>query len=51
MASDSLLAFNKFAAPLALSSVWILLTYWSAQWCIAESLGGLAEKPALSSPA
>jgi len=39
MASDSLLAINKFAAPLPLSSLWILLTYWLAQWCIAGSLG------------
>ena len=38
MASDSLLAINKFAAPLPLSSLWILLTYWSAQWCIASAL-------------
>lgn len=40
MASDSLLAFNKFAAPLPLSSLWILATYWGAQWCIANSLRG-----------
>ena len=40
MASDSLLAFNKFAAPLPLSSLWILVTYWGAQWCIANSLRG-----------
>ena len=38
MASDSLLAINKFALPLPLSSLWILLTYWVAQWCIAASL-------------
>ena len=38
MASDSLLAFNKFAAPLPLSALWILLSYWLAQWCIASSL-------------
>jgi len=40
MVSDSLLAFNKFAAPLPLSSLWILATYWAAQWCIANSLRG-----------
>ena len=40
MLSDSLLAFNKFAAPLPLSSLWILATYWAAQWCIANSLRG-----------
>jgi uncharacterized membrane protein YhhN len=38
MASDSLLAFNKFMQPLPLSALWILLTYWLAQWCIAGSL-------------
>ena len=38
MASDTLLAINKFAAPLPLGSLWILLTYWLAQWCIAGSL-------------
>lgn len=40
MASDSLLAFNKFDALLPLSSLWILATYWAAQWCIANSLCG-----------
>ena len=38
MVSDSLLAINKFAAPLPLSSLWILATYWVAQWCIASAL-------------
>lgn len=38
MVSDSLLAINKFALPLPLSSLWILLTYWAAQWCIACAL-------------
>jgi uncharacterized membrane protein YhhN len=38
MVSDSLLAFNKFAASLPLSALWILLSYWLAQWCIANSL-------------
>jgi uncharacterized membrane protein YhhN len=38
MASDSLLAINKFGSPLPLSSLWILLTYWAAQWCIAGAL-------------
>jgi uncharacterized membrane protein YhhN len=38
MASDTLLAFNKFAGPVPLASLWILATYWSAQWCIANSL-------------
>ena len=38
MVSDSLLAINKFALPLPLASLWILLTYWLAQWCIASAL-------------
>ena len=36
--SDALLATNKFAGPLPLASLWILATYWSAQWCIASWL-------------
>ncbi|MEP7297753.1 MAG: lysoplasmalogenase [Burkholderiales bacterium] len=43
MVSDSLLAINKFAVPLPLSSLWILATYWLAQWCIAGSLHALEE--------
>jgi uncharacterized membrane protein YhhN len=38
VASDALLASNKFAGPLPLASLWILLGYWSAQWCIASWL-------------
>jgi uncharacterized membrane protein YhhN len=38
MVSDSLLAINKFALPLPFASLWILATYWAAQWCIASSL-------------
>lgn len=38
MVSDSLLAINKFGVPLPLSPLWILLTYWLAQWCIASAL-------------
>jgi uncharacterized membrane protein YhhN len=38
MASDSLLALNKFGAPLPLASLWILATYWLAQWSIASAL-------------
>jgi uncharacterized membrane protein YhhN len=43
MASDSLLAINKFSAPLPLASLWILLTYWLAQWCIASALHPLEQ--------
>jgi uncharacterized membrane protein YhhN len=38
VASDALLATNRFAGPLPLSALWILVTYWSAQWCIASFL-------------
>jgi uncharacterized membrane protein YhhN len=36
--SDSLLAYNKFKSPIPLSSVWILATYFLAQWLIALSV-------------
>lgn len=36
--SDALLATHKFAAPLPLSALWILATYWAAQTLIAMSL-------------
>jgi uncharacterized membrane protein YhhN len=38
LASDALLATNRFAAPLPLAGLWILATYWPAQWCIASWL-------------
>jgi uncharacterized membrane protein YhhN len=40
MISDTLLAFNRFSAPLPLASLWILATYWAAQVLIAMSLRG-----------
>ena len=49
-ASDSRLAINKFAMPLPLASLWILLSSWLAQWCIASALKAAAA-PALSSSA
>lgn len=36
--SDALLATNKFAGPLPLASLWVLTSYWAAQWCIASGL-------------
>jgi uncharacterized membrane protein YhhN len=45
--SDALLATNKFALPLPAASLWILGTYWAAQWCIASWLKPAA---ALTSP-
>lgn len=50
MASDALLATNRFALPLPASSLWILATYWAAQWCIASWLAPAAE-PALGADA
>ena len=35
LASDALLAINRFALPLPMASLWILATYWGAQVCIA----------------
>lgn len=35
VASDALLASNRFATPLSMASLWILPPYWLAQWCIA----------------
>ena len=38
VASDALLATDKFLTPLPAPALWILATYWAAQWCIASSL-------------
>lgn len=38
MLSDALLATEKFAGPLPLASLWVLSSYWAAQWCIASWL-------------
>lgn len=53
VASDALLATNRFAGPLPLASLWVLATYWSAQWCIASALApaGSPGPNAGSSPA
>ena len=45
--SDALLAINRFAAPLPLSGLWILCSYWLAQACIAS---WLAPRTKLTSP-
>ena len=39
VASDSILAFNKFKKPIPLAASWILGTYFLAQWLIAHSIG------------
>ena len=38
VASDALLATNRFAGGLPMSGLWILSSYWLAQWCIASWL-------------
>lgn len=38
LVSDALLATNKFAGPLPLASLWVLASYWAAQWLIASAL-------------
>lgn len=38
VASDSLLAFNKFKSPFPFADILILSTYFSAQWLIALSI-------------
>lgn len=38
LTSDALLATNRFHTPLPLSTLWILATYWAAQWLIASTL-------------
>jgi uncharacterized membrane protein YhhN len=45
LCSDALLAANRFAAPLPWSSLWILSSYWLAQWCIASWLTPAARRP------
>lgn len=38
MLSDATLAFDRFAAPVPMASLWILSSYWCAQACIAAAL-------------
>jgi len=38
LTSDALLATNRFHTPLPLATLWILATYWAAQWLIAGAL-------------
>ncbi|PPJ43784.1 MULTISPECIES: lysoplasmalogenase [unclassified Pseudoxanthomonas] len=38
VASDALLALDRFSAPIPLASTFVLATYWIAQWCIARSV-------------
>jgi uncharacterized membrane protein YhhN len=47
VASDALLATNKFAGPLPLAPLLVLATYWAAQYFI---VGSLRERAATTSP-
>jgi uncharacterized membrane protein YhhN len=38
VASDALLALDRFSVPIPVASAWVLTTYWVAQWCIARSV-------------
>lgn len=38
MASDSLLAWDRFAGDIPMSALLVLGTYYAAQWCIARSV-------------
>ncbi|WP_307266083.1 lysoplasmalogenase family protein [Peribacillus sp. V2I11] len=39
MISDSILSWNKFIDDVAFSGPLIMLTYYAAQFCIANSIG------------
>jgi|SRR5579859_1441567 len=38
MASDTLLAWNRFRIAIPLSALWVLATYYIALWCLARSI-------------
>ena len=40
MASDSLLAWDRFGGGIPMSALLVLGTYYAAQWCIARSVEG-----------
>ncbi len=42
LVSDALLATHRFHTPLAWEALWVLATYWSAQWLIGSSLAAPA---------
>jgi len=45
MTSDALLATNRFALLLPAATLWVLGTYWAAQWCIASWLQPTVTRP------
>ncbi len=40
--SDGLLAWDRFGSPLPWVALWVLSSYWAAQWCLARSVGASA---------
>lgn len=42
--SDVLLAMDRFSSPIPNASVWVLATYWIAQWCIACSVQATGDR-------
>jgi uncharacterized membrane protein YhhN len=38
LVSDALLAIDRFRAPIMAAPLWVLGTYWAAQWGIAQSV-------------
>ena len=46
MLSDSLLAINRFTAPLPLASLWVLATCYAAQVLIASNAHPVRHAPA-----
>lgn len=50
MLSDSLIAINKFAGPVPMDSLWVLVTYWVAQACFVSALPAPAATTTRSRP-
>jgi uncharacterized membrane protein YhhN len=50
MASDAVLAINRFALPIPAAGLWILATYWAAQWLIASWLKPAPTLPSVAAP-
>lgn len=46
LVSDALLAIDRFHAPLPAASLWVLVTYWTAQVLIALSVEAREQAPA-----
>jgi uncharacterized membrane protein YhhN len=44
MVSDTLLAWDRFRFVIPLSTLWVLVTYYTAMWCLARSVRGGVER-------